>query len=120
MLEHIIKYIPQQKNTGPWIGALKDLFSRSIFYISIINFFLLIATAYYTTIRNFVQISFLWFIVLAMLIIALAMVVEYTIILPSCYVFNNMQVYKHDNPLKDDINLVLERLDIIEDKIDRK
>lgn len=120
MLEHIIKYIPSQINTGPWIGALKDLFSRSIFYISIINFFLLIITAYYTTIRNFVQIPFLWFIIITVLIIVLAMIVEYIIILPSCYVFNNSQVYKHDNPLKDDIKLVLDRLDIIEDKINRR
>lgn len=115
-----VKYIPKQKNTGQWIGAAKDIFSRSTFYISIINFFLLVATAYYTTVRDFISIPFIWFVGFAVSIIILAMLLEYTIILPSCYAFNNAQAYKHDNPLKDDVKTILERLDTIEDKIDRK
>jgi hypothetical protein len=120
MLKHAIKYIPIQKNTGPWIGALKDLFSRATFYISIINFFLLIATAYYTTLRNFIPVPFVWFMGFTVLIIILAMSLEYIIIMPSCYVFSNMQTYKHDNPLKDDIKLIIEQLDTIEEKINGK
>lgn len=120
MPDFILKYIPVQKNTGPIIGAMKDVFGRSLFYISIINFFLLIVTAYYTTIRNVVSIPFSWFIGFTMILIILAMIFEYVFVMPSSYAFANTQSYKHHNPLKDDVKLILERLDEIEENIKSK
>lgn len=119
MSERIIKYIPTQKDTGQYIGALKELFGRTSFYITVINFFLLIVTAYYTTIRNFIPISFLSFMAIAVLIVCIAMVIEYIVILPSSVAFQNHQAYKHTNPLKDDVKLILKRLDEIENKMDK-
>lgn len=117
MFEWLISKIPSQKNTGQWIGAVHVLLGRTTFYISIINFFLLIVTAYYTTLRHFIPIPFIWFMFFALLLVVLAMVVEYVVILPSSIIFNNIQMYKHNNPLKDDIQTVLKRLDDIEDKL---
>lgn len=119
MFKWVINYIPTQKNTGQHIGAIKELFGRTSFYITIINFFLLIVTAYYTTIRNFIPISFISFMAFAVFLVGVAMIIEYVVILPSSMAFQNLQAYKHTNPFKDDIKLVLKRLDEIEKKIDR-
>jgi hypothetical protein len=119
MLERLTRILPSQRNTGQIIGAVHSLLGRTTFYISIINFFLLIATAYYTTFRNFISIPFTWFMLVMVLIVGIAMVLEYVVILPSSVMFSNMQSYKHENPLKDDIKLILNRLDDIEDKLNR-
>ncbi|NOR85465.1 hypothetical protein GQ473_05060 [archaeon] len=119
MSERMIKYIPSQQDTGQYIGAIKELFGRTSFYITVINFFLLIVTAYYTTIRDFIPISFLTFIATTVLMVCVAMVIEYVVILPSSVVFQNIQAYKHTNPLKDDVKLILERLDKIDEKISK-
>lgn len=114
MFSRLIKHVPIQKNTGQLIGAVNELFGRTSFYITVINFLLLIVTAYYTTIRNFIHIPFIWFMFIVLLVVLIAMVIEYVIILPSSVIFQNTQAYKHDNPLKDDIKLILKRLDDIE------
>ena len=120
MFNKLIRLLPSQRNTGQIIGGVHSLLGRTTFYISIINFFLLIATAYYTTLRNFIHIPFILFVLSMVLIICIAMVLEYVVILPSSVIFSNMQSYKHDNPLKDDIKLILERIDELETKIDLK
>lgn len=120
MFNWILNHIPSQRNTGQHIGALKELFGRTSFYITVINFFLLIVTAYYTTIRNFIPVSFISFMAFAVFLVCVAMVVEYVIILPSSMAFQNLQAYKHTNPLKDDVKLILKRLDEIEKKIGDK
>lgn len=117
MFKWLISKIPTQRNTGQVIGAAHVLLGRTTFYISIINFLLLIVTAYYTTIRNFIAVPFIWFLSFTVLIVIFAMIIEYVVILPSSIIFNNIQMYKHDNPLKDDIKLVLERLDDIEEQL---
>ena len=119
-MHRLMKHIPSQKKTGPLIGGLKELFGRTSFYITVINFMLLIVTAYYTTIRDFVNMPFIWFFVIIMLILGFAMLIEYVYILPSSMIFQNSQSYKHENPFKNDIQLILNRLDEIEQKIDRK
>ena len=119
-MHRLMKHIPSQKKPGQFIGGLKELFGRTSFYITVINFMLLIVTAYYTTIRDFVNMPFIWFFAIIMLILGFAMFIEYVYILPSSMIFQNSQSYKHENPLKDDIKLILNRLDEIEKKIDRK
>lgn len=114
MLSKIDKYIPGQKNTGQHIGAIKELFGRTSFYITVINFFLLIVTAYYTTIRNFIPVSFITFMIFALSLVCIAMIVEYVVILPSSMAFQNLQAYKHTNPLRDDIKEILDRITKLE------
>lgn len=117
MSSKIDRYIPEQKNTSQYIGGLKELFGRTSFYVTMINFLLLIVTAYYTTIRFIIPISFLVFLTIVIILVCVAMLVEYVVILPSSVVFQNHQAYKHSNPLKDDIKLILNRLDDIENKL---
>lgn len=117
MFKHIVSLIPSQKNTGQYIGAVKELLGRTSFYITIINFLLLIITSYYTTIRFIIPVSFFIFISAVLILVCAAMLVEYIVILPSSVVFQNYQAYKHSNPLKDDIKLILNRLNEIENKI---
>ena len=91
------------------IGMLKDLYSRISPYVGLINMALLAATAYYTTIRHFLHISFVEFLFLLILAIAGIMVFEYTIVLPSHYLFINEQAYKHGNLIRKDLQEIREK-----------
>jgi BMFP domain-containing protein YqiC len=47
------------------------------------------------------------------------MVFEYVIMLPASVAFSNIQSYKHENPMKDDMNRILEKLDNMEKRMDK-
>lgn len=93
--------IPQIKISC--IGAARNLFVRSMFYISLINFLMLAMTTYTVVVRDVVEIPFFVFIVVLVVIIAVSLLFEYCIVLPSETSFMNKQVYEHDNPVKDDL-----------------
>jgi len=85
------------------IGMLKDLYARISPYIGLINMTLLAATAYYTTIRHFLHINFLEFIILIAVVVLTVAAVEYFIVMPSHYAFINEQAYKHGNLIRRDL-----------------
>jgi len=107
------------------IGMLKDLYSRLSPYIGLINLVLLTATAYYTTVRHFLRISFVEFVAIVCASVFILAVVEYTVVLPSHYMFINEQAYKHGNLIKRDLdNLrqkelkeILHRLNVVEEML---
>lgn len=110
--------IPRQKRVGRFIGGLKELLARVTFYISILNFLMIIATTYYTTVRHLYSIPFWMFFLALAVILVVAMVVEYTIVLPSQIAFLNWQAYTHDNPIRRDLEKIMARLDEIEKKLE--
>jgi small-conductance mechanosensitive channel len=117
VLNKLLSKIPRQKKVGTFLGGLKELLGRTIFYVSIINFLLLMVTAYYTTLRNFIPIPFWTFFLILIAIVIVALILEYTIILPSSIAFMNIQAYKHENPLRDDVQEILRRMEKIEEDI---
>jgi len=86
------------------IGMLKDLYARISPYIGLINMTLLAATAYYTTIRHFLHINFLEFVILIAVVVLSVAAVEYFIVMPSHYAFINEQAYKHGNLIRRDLS----------------
>ncbi len=124
MQEKVLK----QYNIGPWVGALKDLSSRTMFYITPINLFMLAATTYHVTARDFMWqyapwFNFWMFFGGLVLIVICAMVIEFKLVFPSSIFFSNTQSYKHGNLIRKDLETVLRgirkidaRLDIIETK----
>lgn len=93
--------IPQVKI--PYIGAARNLFVRSMFYISLINFLMLALTTYTVVVRDVVEIPFVMFVAGLIVIVAISLLFEYCVVLPSETSFMNKQVYEHDNPVKDDL-----------------
>lgn len=111
--------IPEQKKASPFWGGIKDILSRAMFYISIINFILIMVTAYHTSIKDIIPVPFwTFFLVLSVLLFAV-MIFEYVVMLPSSVVFSNRQSYKHENPMRDDMNRILDKLANMEKRLDK-
>lgn len=113
MFDNIFK-IPEQKKVSPFWGGIKELLARAMFYVGIINFILIMVTAYHTSIKDIMPVPFLTFFLILTAIVFVVMIFEYVVILPSSIAFSNGQSYKHDNPIKDDMNKILGKLDDME------
>ena len=119
LYERILK----QYAIGPWIGALKDLTSRAMFYMTPVNLFMLSATTYHVTARDFIWQFAPWFnfwmFFGALVFAALcAMAIEYKIVFPSSVSFSNLQGYKHGNLIRRDLEAIMEEIHKLEAKLD--
>ena len=95
----------RQIETGTTIGGILTLLQRAQFYFSMLNFLMILATFYYTTLRHVLPIPFIVFaVIMAGLLLAL-MIVEYVVIYPSFVAFQVHQAYKR-NPLVRDVEEV--------------
>lgn len=96
----IKKYLPiilRQYNTGIWMGGLKDMFNRAGFYLTIINFGLLVRTTYNT--GSFSPwLTFWLFTGFCLLILFFAMIFEWKIGAPSAVRYQNYMRAKHYSP----------------------
>jgi hypothetical protein len=97
----------RQRNI-PLIGALKDILTQTLFYVSAINFILIAATAYGTTLGGPIQHSFPWlkfpvFMGFLFLVVITGMFIEYKYVYPSLYCFKNQQEYTHENLIRKDL-----------------
>jgi len=87
----------RQYDLGPYVGGVKDLAQRSLFYVTAINFVLTVGISYSVFVNQWFGIGvFLGLLAFAILVM---MLVEYKFILPSTWGFVNRQTYKHYNPL---------------------
>lgn len=127
--------VPQIKAKGLllWWGRFRFMFGHAMFYVSVINMGLLVATAYNTTIRDWALEYFginlsLWVFILALVVIvAIGFVIEYMISVPALIAISNEQIYAHQSPIDEDfqdvkrkLNLVMETLEIEDTEIDRE
>ena len=100
----------------PKIGAVKEIFSQTVFYMSILNFIMIGFTAYNTTLRPYIVEYFDWmqawmFILILFVILIIGMFIEYIFIMPSYYSFRGKQYSEHSqwNGKKED-NITEEQL----------
>ena len=117
------EYILRQYSIGPWLGAFKDLINRTMFYMTPINLFMLAATTYYVTARDFIWqyapwVNFWMFFATFVFAGFCAMVIEYKVIFPSSITFSNVQGYKHGNLLRRDLDVILSEIKRMEAKLD--
>ncbi|MFC2066393.1 hypothetical protein ACFLUO_04945 [Chloroflexota bacterium] len=82
----------KQYNIGPWLGAFKDLLGRTMFYMTPINLFMLAATTYHVTARDFIWqfapwFNFWMFFFLLVFAAIFAMVIEFKVVFPSAVFF---------------------------------
>lgn len=109
----------------PWIGALKDLYSMTSVYFAALNLLLIAITAFATVIGPLLHtpgafiiyapwMNIYLFIGCLAVLVLLAMALEYKYIYPSYFAFRNKQEYEHQNLIRGDIKLLMERLARIE------
>jgi len=113
----------KQIETGTTLGGLLTLLQRCQFYFSMLNFLMILATFYYTTLRHVIPIPFILFtVIMAGLLLAL-MVIEYVVVYPSFVAFQMHQAYKR-NPLVKDVeeikNEVRELRKLVEEVLNRE
>lgn len=122
----------RQYHTGAWLGALKGLFSNATFYLTPINLFMLAATTYNTTAREYIHqfapwFNFFMFFGLLICIALGAMMFEYKVVIPSSVRFNVIQNWVHGNPAKaefakvnTELKEIKELLSELKDSADKK
>lgn len=100
-----------------YVGALRTLFARTTFYISIINFAMLAGTSYVIVVKGVVDVPFWIFLLAISLVVGIAMIFEYVIMMPSEIAFNNWQVYEHNNPIRYDLEHIKKEIENIKEMI---
>lgn len=100
----------------PWVGGAKETLAQAAFYISMINFVLIAATAYNTTIKDWIVtaemewLSFPLFIGGITFMVLLVMVFEYKYIVPSLFAFRGQQMFEHESVVIDKLEAIERRL----------
>lgn len=98
------------------LGGIKNLFTRTAFYISLVNFLMLATTTYVIVVKEYFQLPFWMFMFGIICLVLIAMIFEYTIMLPSEIAFGNWQVYTHDNPIRRDLEEIKKDLEYLKKK----
>ena len=106
----------KQKNLGQQWGIFATLAGQLSIFIAMINLLLLIMTAYNTTLRGWfeyynIPLNFWSFTGLVVLLLTITAYLLYKFALPSFFSFLNDQGYRHDNPIRKDIERVQKTLD---------
>jgi hypothetical protein len=97
-----------QKNIGKFWGMIAQVAGQVAVFVSIINLFLIAVTAYNTTLSGYfeqhgVHISFWVFALVIVGLLLVAFLLMWKFALPSYYSSFNEQFYRHDNPIRADL-----------------
>lgn len=119
MFRIIKNILLRQHNLGSSIGGLKDIVMRTMFYVTALNFIMLVVTSYSVSLRDFMGnyvgwFSFPVFLGILVFILFVAIIIEYKFILPSQWNFVNKQQYEHESPIKKDMEEIKDRLTAME------
>jgi len=106
----------KQKNLGQQWGVFATLAGQLSIFIAMLNLLLLITTAYNTTLRGWfehynIPLNFWTFTGSVALLLTIAASLLYKFALPSFFSFLNDQAYRHDNPIRKDIEKLQKTLD---------
>jgi len=98
------------------VGGFKDMLTQTVFYISMINFVLIAVTAYNSTLRaiiiEWIPGFKLWmFFGILIILVLVAMVLEYKYIAPSLYSFRSKQMFEHESKVTDALKRIEKHLD---------
>lgn len=103
------KSIFAQRTIGRSWGYTAQVASQAAIFITVLNLFMLAATFYKTTLlvwlteRN-LYVAFWEFMVVLIALLMIMAVLLYKFAVPSFFSAFSEQFYKHNNPLKDDID----------------
>lgn len=113
--------LTKQYKVSSKIGGVKDLLMRTLFYVTAVNFVLIAATAYHTTLRDTLLVWIPWlnfstFLGVLVVGLLLMMILEYKIVLPSTWAFSNRQQYEHQNLIRKQLDRIEETLEEMQGK----
>lgn len=124
----IVKFIFKQYNTGSGWGAFKSTWANAISYMSIFNTAMIAPMAYVTWISPWLQpmgisIPFWSFGAVILIGVVVVLLSEYKFSTPSQQAFANEQFWKHDNPMRVEMEnaekRTMDKLDKQDKKLDR-
>ena len=112
----------RQHQLGQLPGAIKSVFSSTLAYVGYINFILIVAVAYNTTLREPLHQYFPWltfplFLGGTIAVVIIAMAFEYKFMMPSSINFGLQQSWRHRNPIRSELMEIRKRLDKIDAKL---
>ncbi len=115
--------LKQKRNVSLLPGAILQMWGGAQIYQALVNSFLLIATAYNTTLREALHayvpwLNFWMFFCILIFGNFTMMVIHFKFIQPSIQGFNATQGFKLINPSVDVLKKILERVEKIEKKLD--
>ena len=115
--------IKQKREVTLVYGAILRMWAGTQIYQGIVNSCLLIATAYNTTLRDWLQIYASWlnfplFFGILLSGNLIMMILHFKYIQPSLISFDATQGFKHKNPSVDMLKDMVKRLERIEEKLD--
>jgi len=101
-----------------WLGGFKTIIIHTTMYVNFLNLALIAITAYNTSLRSEILSFMPWFkvwhfLLFGLVVLGLAMFLEYKLIYPSYIRFQNQQEYEHQNRLKGDLDRIEAKLDEI-------
>jgi len=106
----------------PYLGWFKTMLGAVFFYLTPINFLLLLWTAFHTTISPWAAAHAHWinnpllFIGIIIGIMLFGLILEFKFMMPSQIKFGNVQGYKHDSPFAKDLQTILRNQKLLMDK----
>lgn len=109
-----IKRFLKQENTGQWWGGFKAIISSASSYASWASMAMQAITLYFVSKSG---ISIWIFIIVIIVFVIGIMIFEWKVTIPSAVRFTNSQAYKHDNPIRKDIEKILKQNKLIMDKL---
>lgn len=115
-------WILRQHNFGVGFGAIYSLYGSTMIYQGVVNSFMITAVAYNTTFRDTIHSFVPWmnfplFFIMLVSGNLLLWVFHYKFAVPAITTYSNAQLYKHRNPIREDLAIIIKRLDKIEDII---
>ncbi len=110
-----------QINTGQWWGGFKAVVSSASSYASWVSMGMQAVVLYTVTspMMNEKNISIpFWTFVLIIAVFAISILIfEWKVTIPSAVKFTNSQTYKHENPIRRDLEMIKEDMKLIKNKL---
>jgi hypothetical protein len=104
-----------------WMGGIKHSMGQIGIYVSFINLILLIITSYNTgwVQRYFVGLNFFQFTGIIIGLILMALLFEFKVDMPNYFGFWNQQFWRHDNPLRQNLEAMNRKIDELKEEIEK-
>jgi hypothetical protein len=106
-----------------YLGWFKTMLGAMFFYLTPINFLLLLWTAFHTTIAPWAAAHAHWlnnpllFMGIIIGIMLVGLILEFKFMMPSQLAFMNVQGYQHGSPFASDMQTILRNQKILMDKL---
>lgn len=119
--------LTQAEIKGPlrWWGQFRFMYGHAVFYVGAIQLVLVATMAYNTTVQPWVSqylgwdINFWQYCLILAAVLLTGMIVDFRFGVPALIAVANEQQYKHESPIKTDMDIVKKKQDEMDKKLDK-